>query len=464
MPGPQRSLWWETLGARPAARAPLDGDRDVDIAIVGAGYTGLWTALHVLGHDPAARVAVLEAEVAGFGASGRNGGWASALYPQDLSALEARHGTVIARRLVRLLRAAVGELGSRAAAEGITCDYQRGGTITLARSGAQRVRLRAELDSARARGDGEDDLCWLDAAAAAARCAASGVLGALYTPHCAAIHPAKLAVGLAAAVERRGAAILEGTSVERIVPATQTRRARCVTARGEVTADVVVRATEGFTPLLTGAHREVAPLYSLMIGSSPLPGSFFERVGLAARETFTDGRHLLIYGQRTSDDRLAFGGRGAPYPFGSRVAPRHDRDVPVFSRLEQTLAELFGDVPGEVTHRWGGPIAMARDRAPYVRVDRRAGTAAAGGYVGDGVVMSFVAGRSLAAGICGEEDPAEGLPFLGHRAADWEREPLRWLGITAALRIAQLADARETHTDTTSRATGLLERIVASHS
>ncbi len=454
---PPRSLWWATLGQPIEARPPLSGDLDVDVAVVGAGFSGLWTALHLLRARPGTRVAVLEGEFAGFGASGRNGGWASALYPQELEHVERRHGADVARRLTGLLRAAVVELGATANDEGVAFDYHRGGTVTLARSVPQRDRLLASLQAARGRGDGEEDLLWLDAAAASTRCGAVGVLGAIYTPHCAAVHPLKLARGLALAVERRGGRVLEGTAVTRIEGASAAGRARCVTAAGTVSADVVVRATEAYTAQLPGARREVAPLYSLMVGTSPLPASFFERVGLAERETFADGRHLIIYGQRTADDRLAFGGRGAPYHAGSRVAARFEDEPVVFDRLTAALSELFGDLGGEVTHRWGGPLAVARDRSPYVRVDRRQGLAALGGYVGDGVVMSYVAGRAMAHLLAEHPDPAEGLPFVGHRARNWEPEPLRWLGIAGAMHAAELADRHEARTGTPSRAADVLE-------
>jgi glycine/D-amino acid oxidase-like deaminating enzyme len=315
-------VWWATIPTTPAVRPSLRGDLDVDVAIVGAGYTGLWTALALHDRSPALRIAVLEDEVAGFGASGRNGGWASALYPRSFEEVASGHGIESARHLRDALRRGVGELGAAARAERIECDFERGGTVTLARSLPQVRRLHDELDAARQHGDGPEDLEWLEPDEARERCNATGVLGALYTPHCAAVHPAKLAVGLAAAVERRGISIYEHTHVSRIEPASGGARASAVTAAGVVRADVVVRATEGFTPLLRPSRREVVPLYSLVVATEPLPPEFFARVGLGDRETFTDRRHLIIYGQRTADDRLVFGGRGAPYHFGSRVAPR----------------------------------------------------------------------------------------------------------------------------------------------
>lgn len=462
MPAPHASLWWATLPREPAARAALAGDLDVDVAIVGAGYTGLWTALALKRADMSLRVAVLEADVAGAGASGRNGGWASALYPISWARVREQHGGGAHDLLISTLREAVVALGADARSLGIDCDYHRGGTVTVARTTAQVARLRAELDEARLDGTGDDDLRWLEADEALARCGATGVLGALFTPHCAAIHPAKLATGLADSAERLGIDIYERTRVSSILAGDRWRRPQAACEAGIVRAEVVVRATEGFTPGFKGARRAVVPLYSLMVATDPLPGSFFERIGLADRETFNDGRHLLVYGQRTRDDRLAFGGRGAPYHFGSRVAASHDADARVFATLEAELEAWFGPLPAPVAHRWGGPLAMARDGSPFVVLDRGTGLAAAGGYVGDGVVMSRVAAIALADVILGRDSEYSSLPFVGHRSRDWEPEPLRWIGINAGLAAAAAADAREARTGRASVAARLLAMLQGS--
>jgi glycine/D-amino acid oxidase-like deaminating enzyme len=456
---PHASLWWATLAQPPAPRAPLDRDLDVDVAIVGAGFTGLWTALFLARLDPSLRVAVLEAGVAGAGASGRNGGWASALYPVSFARIEASHGRDAMRALRAALRDGVTELDEVARQEGIDCDYERGGTVTLARSAVQAARLRAELESERALGATSDDVSWLDAPAARERCGATDVAGALFTPHCASVHPAKLVTGLADAVARRGVEIYEDTTVTSIEPGDRWRRPSARSSRGTVRADVVVRATEGYTSSLPGARRALVPLYSLVVATDPLPSSFFNRVGLAHRETFCDARHLIIYGQRTKDDRLVFGGRGAPYHFGSRVDARFDDEPDVFAKLEATLVELFGELPGEVPFRWGGALGAARDFSPFVRLDRERGVAAAGGYVGDGVVLSHVAGRTLAELITGATTERTDLPFVGHAPRNWEPEPLRWLGINAGLLAADLADRREASTGRASGFARVLDRL-----
>jgi glycine/D-amino acid oxidase-like deaminating enzyme len=418
------SFWQSALGPA-VAYDPLPGDRTVDVAIAGGGYTGLWTAYYLALADPTLRIAVLEASYPGFGASGRNGGWCSGLFPVPLVTLARRYGPDAATAMYRALAATVDEVGRAAAAEGIDCDFAKGGTITLARSPAQLKRAGTA--------HGLDET-FLDAEAARAVCGATGVLGGTYSPHCAALQPAALVRGLAAAVARRGVAVHERTRV------TALRPHEVVTDRGTVRAEVVVRALEGYTPALPGFRRTLAPVYSLMIVTEPLPAAVWERIGLARRETFSDHRNLIVYGQRTADDRLAFGGRGAPYHFGSRVRRSYDQVPAVFEALRGTLAEMFGIDP-PIAHRWGGPLGIPRDWMPSVGL--RDGLGWAGGYVGDGVAAANLAGRTLADLITGKDSDLVRLPWVGHRSRSWEPEPARWLGINTALRATALRDAWE---------------------
>jgi glycine/D-amino acid oxidase-like deaminating enzyme len=449
------SYWMSSVDDDLTPRPGLPGDLDVDVVIVGAGYTGLWTAYYLAAADPTLRVAVLEKEIAGYGASGRNGGWCSALFPKSVAALARRHGRDAAIALHRAMQTTVDEVGRVTAAEGIDCHYSKGGTVALARTPAQLTRARADIDQARAYGFGPDDLAELGAVEALELCGATQVLGGTYTPHCAAIHPARLVRGLAGAVARRRVAIYEGTAARELRPGA------VVTAGGTVRAAVVVRATEGYTPSLPGLRRTVAPVYSLMVATEPLPPSFWASAGLARRETFTDYRHLIIYGQRTVDDRLAFGGRGAPYHFGSRVRPEFDREPAVFAELRRVLGGLFpalGDVP--VAHTWGGPLGVPSDWSASVGLDRSSGLAWAGGYVGDGVGTANLAGRTLADLITGADSDLTALPWVGHRSPRWAPEPLRWLGVNAGLRVMTAADAAEARSGRASRRAAVLGRLL----
>ena len=405
---------------------------------MGGGFTGLWTAYYLAEADPGLRVAVLESEVAGFGASGRNGGWCSALFPASSETLAALGGREGALAQHAAMRASIDEVVRVAAAEGIDAHVAKSGTITLARSGPQWERARHEVAAARTWGRDETDVRLMDAGETATRLRATRTLGATFTPDCAVIHPARLVRGLAEAVVRRGGEVVEQTRVTAIEPGA------AVTERGTVRARHVLRATEGFTALLPGRRRTVAPVYSLMIATEPLSDAVWDEIGLRERETFTDHRHLIIYGQRTADGRLAFGGRGAPYHLGSRIRPGYDRDSRVHARLLETLVDLFPVLAGtRVTHAWGGPLGIPRDWCASVGLDPATGLGWAGGYVGDGVATSNLAGRTLRDLVLGRDTDLTRLPWVGHRSRQWEPEPLRWLGINAGLRAMTLADAEE---------------------
>jgi len=449
------SLWHDTADDDWVPRPALPGDLDVDVAVVGAGYTGLWTAYYLKRADPSLRIVVLEREVAGFGASGRNGGWSSALFPASVAWLAARYGEERAVAQHRAMQATLDEIAQVVAAEDIDCGFTKGGTVVVARTPQQLDRARAEVTEARRWGFGEDDLALLGPDEARARLAAAGALGATYTPHCAAVHPARLVRGLARAVERLGVTVHERTPVTRIEPGVVT------TPTGRVRTEVVVRATEGFTAQLPGLRRTLAPVYSLMVATEPLADDVWDQIGLRARETFADHRHLVIYGQRTSDGRLAFGGRGAPYHFGSRIRPEQDRDPAVFAALHRVLVDLLPAVGGAAfTHAWGGPLGIARDWCASVGLDRGTGLAWAGGYVGDGVSTTNLAGRTLADLVLERDTDLVHLPWVDHRSPRWEPEPLRWIGVSASLAVMTGADAEEERTGRQSRRAALLSRVL----
>lgn len=446
------SLWFDQLGGVPATRPSLSEDVTVDVVIVGAGFTGLWTAYYLQQRDPSLRIALVEKEIAGFGASGRNGGWCSALYPVSIATLADQAGREAAVAQYLAMRDSVREVVRVAAEEGIDADIAVGGTIVLARTPVQLARAKAEAAEAAEYGL---DIEFLAADDARARLAASDVLGATYTPHCAAIQPAKLVRGLADVVEARGARIFEHS------PATAIRPGSVETPGGSVRATTVIRATEGYTARLPGSRRTLAPVYSLMIATEPLPEAVWDDIGLRRRETFSDHRHLIIYGQRTADGRFAFGGRGAPYHYGSRIRPGYDRVARVFDALERTLRELFPQLGGAaITHRWGGALGIARDWHASVGLDRATGLGWAGGYVGDGVSTTNLAGRTLADLVTGQQTSLTRLPWVGHRSRPWEPEPLRWIGANLGLRAMTWADHAEERHGRASRLAGLVEMMM----
>ena len=449
------SLWFDQVPGGLHPRPALDTDADVDIAVVGAGYTGLWTAYYLARSDPSLRIAIIEKEIAGFGASGRNGGWCSALFAAKRKKIAKRSGKAAAVAMQRAMFETVDEVGRVAKEESIDAHYEKGGTVVAATTPAQLARVRASVDEELSWGFAEEDFRWLDESEARSMIDVAGCLGAAYTPHCARIQPALLARGLADVVESLGVRIYEQTEAVRL------SRGEVETRRGRVRAPVVVRAIEGYTPTLPGSRRSLLPLYSLMIATEPLPQSFWDSVGWNRGETFADGRHLIIYAQRTADNRIAIGGRGAPYHFGSRVKPGYDREPAVFADLRRVLRTLWPSL-GEIsiTHRWGGPLGAPRDWYSSVGFDRKEGLAWAGGYVGDGVSTSNLAGRTLRDLILERDSDIVKLPWVHHRSRRWEPEPLRWIGTNLALEMMASADRTEIRTGKPARRADLVGKLI----
>lgn len=429
----QVSHWFDKL---PELRPKLPGDRDADVCIVGAGYTGLWTAYYLKRADPSLRITILEARFAGFGASGRNGGWLSGLVPGDRHRMAKTHGREKVLAWQRALNESVDEVMEVSAREGIDAGAVKGGTLEIARNPAQAARLAATVAEERRWGNEVTELTKHEAAQ---RIQFDRVVSAYHTPHCARIQPAALARGLADAVERLGVTIHEQSAVIEIQPG------KAVTRSGTLRAPIVLRATEGFTPALPGLHRRWLPMNSSMIATEPIPAEIWDRIGWQGRETVGDTAHGFFYAQRTVDDRIAIGGRSVPYRFGSRT----DRDGQVPARTIGLLTDVLHtilpqvrDIP--IAHGWCGVLAVPRDWEAGVALDRTTGLGWAGGYVGHGVTAANLAGRTLADLVLARDTPITDLPWVGHQSRDWEPEPLRWLGVRSLYLAYKLADRHET--------------------
>ncbi|GAA5202446.1 FAD-binding oxidoreductase [Microbacterium jejuense] len=436
VPNGQVSWWWRSLGGTPAPRAPLPADLDADVAIVGAGYTGLWTAYHLKRAQPDLRIVVLEQRFAGFGASGRNGGWLTNSVTGGREGYATTHGRDAAIAQQRALNDSVDEVIATAAREGIDADIVKGGELEVARTPAQLARMHAFAAAEQARPHTDVEL--MDAGATASRIRIDGALGAVWHPHCARVHPAKLVRGLAEAVERLGVTIHEQTRVIEIASG------RAVTDHGTVRAAHVLRATEGFTADLRGEHRTWLPMNSSMIVTEPLPPAFWDAVGWGARDTLGDFAHVYMYAQRTADDRIAFGGRGVPYRYGSRVDTDGTTQERTIASLARLLHAFFPDAAGTpIAHGWAGVLGVPRDWSAAVVHDRATGLGWAGGYVGTGVTATNLAGRTLADLVLERDTELTRLPWVGHRTKRWEVEPLRWTAVNAIYTAYRMADRSE---------------------
>jgi len=431
------SFWFDSLGAEPELRSPLPGDREVDVAIVGGGFTGLWTAYYLMLADPSCRVAVIERETAGFGASGRNGGWCVALLHglEDFFEQDPQRGAAMREAI----KASVDEMGSVCKAEGIEADFHKGGGLIVATNARQAERLREDLEYEREIGWTEEDVYWLDPEEVTARIRVSSSCGGIFNTNTAALNPAKLARGVADAAERRGASIYEQTTALAVEPG------RVHTSHGTVRAPRIVMALDAHVTQLPGCRRDVMPIYEHMIATEPLSDQMWEEIGLSERGLFGDASRMFTYAQRTVDNRIAIGGRNFDYHYGSAIGARFERSPHVERLLVDALREMLpqlGDFA--ITHRWGGVLGIPRDFISSVSIDETTGIAGVGSYTGEGVCPSNLAGRTLCDFALGRKTPLIELPWVGHRSPQWEPEPLRWLGTRAAMALNTSADRTDT--------------------
>ncbi|PSK88085.1 glycine/D-amino acid oxidase-like deaminating enzyme [Murinocardiopsis flavida] len=437
------SFWLRQTG-RPEPRPPLPGSADYDVCIAGGGYTGLWTAYYLKAARPDLRIAVLEKEFAGFGASGRNGGWLSAELAGSKRRFAKTHGRGAVIDLQNEMRASIGEVASVVEKEQLATEVVRGGVFSVAVGAAQRDRLHAKVEALRAWGCTEDDLRLLPPEERAARIAVRGASAASWTPHGARIQPAELALELARTVASMGVDLFEGTAVTELRPRTGGAPAAAVTDRGTVRAEYVIRATEGFTASLRGAERTLLPMNSSMIVTEPLPAAVWDEIGWQGRDLFSDNAHTYVYGQRTADDRIAIGGRGVPYRYGSRWDADGGTHPKTILALWNVLARYFPAArDAGIAHTWSGILGVPRDWCSSAGIDHRTGLGWAGGYVGHGVTTTNLAGRTLRDLVLRERTPLTRLPWVDHRARDWEPEPLRWIGAQGVYALYREADRRE---------------------
>lgn len=431
------SLWWSLV--EPPVFIPGDLNRPWDVVIVGGGFSGLWTAHHLKEWEPTLRIAILEKNLVGSGASGRNAGWVSALYPIEDHKLVKHSSEQSIHDLHFLLRKTIDDIGNFAEKESIECGFTKGGTLLVARNEGQLRRITTHI---------EEGYALHSARETRARINMTGALGSVFTPHCAVINPAALVAGLARSLEKRGVSIFENT--EGFISSNKS-----VSVSGnELDSKFVVRAIEAYHE----CSRDQVPIYSLMIATESLPSEVFDEIGIRDRETFAEASHLVTYAQRTADNRLAIGGRGAPYTWGSRRNDASEHHRKGHERLRAMAREWFPVLRKfEFTHSWGGAVGVTRDWAPYVRTTNNYGEL--GGYAGDGVGLSFLAAGAMADLILDKKSKRSQLPFVQWSNPLWEPEPLRWIAINGAIKLSGLADKEERRTGRSSGVMRILSSI-----
>jgi glycine/D-amino acid oxidase-like deaminating enzyme len=427
------SLWMDQLDEPLLARPALERDLDVDVAIIGAGYTGLWTAYYLKRLAPSLDIAIVEAQTAGFGASGRNGGWLMGnLLGEDrlLAGLPAEQR----RASFDLLHEIPDEVEIVIEREGIDCDFLKGGVLyCAARYPEQETSLRHYLDKLYSQGLTESDYRWLSPEQLAQQIRVAKPYGGIYAPHVATIHPAKLVRGLARTVERMGVKIYENSAV------TQWQSGSLRTDKAQVRSRWIVPAVEGYATTLPPLGRYQLPVQSLMVATEPLSAATWDEIGLSHGQAFSESSRQVTYGQRTADNRLVFGARGG-YQFAGKL--RHDFDLTTREvELRRYLfSELFPQLKNvRITHAWGGNLGMSRHFKPHMLCDHASGIALSGGYGGEGVGASNLGGRTLADLILQRDTELVRQPWVVPQGRldtlrTWEPEPCRWLGYNAIIR------------------------------
>ena len=433
------SFWYADIGLPDTRRPALDGDAEADVCIIGAGYTGLWSAYYLKQAAPHLSIIVCERDFAGFGASGRNGGWLTGGFAWSHEKYLKTSSEGAVRAMVQAMNGTVDEVIRVAGAEGIEADILRTDELMVAVTPAQMARVEGEV--AHRRHWGENRVHVIGAGQTRSRVNIPGALGAMVVEGVARVQPAKLARGLARVVEGMGVRICEGTTVTAIAPRQVT------TDRGTVRARHILRCTEGFTAGLPGLRREWLPLNSAQIATEPLPPEAWEQIGWQGHDILGDFANAYCYCQRTREGRITVGARGVPYRFGSRTDTSGVPDAETVRRLTAILHRHFPVTRNyRIDHAWCGVLGVPRDWCATVGYDGATGMGFAGGYVGVGVSTSNLSGRTLADLVLARDTELVRLPWVNRPVRKWEPEPLRWLGVRGMYALYNLADRHEAAT------------------
>lgn len=436
MPQPsfrQKSFWLSKGAYQP--NPPLRGDIKADVAIVGGGFTGLSTAYHLKKAQPGLNVALLESDVIGFGASGRNGGFNMTLFGLTLGITALRFGKSKAKeahlymeRAVDLLRDLVKDLS-------LDCDYEHPGFLRVATSEKYRKRLMHEIELAHQLGLSGID--WMDKDTLAREIRSPQYLGAWWEPRCGILDPAKLAWAWKRVVLDMGVIIHEHSPVTRIKPGAGT--IQLSTSSGTVKANKMVLATNAWSHLVQPVKWKQAPVWTHIVLTGPLSEDQMAHIGWQNRQGIEDARNLVHYYRLTADNRILMGGRDVSLSYGNGMDK--DQNPITFAGLEEDVRAIFPPLKDiRFTHRWGGPVSITLDMAPAMGYlgDKRMVYSL--GCMGHGVSLTHLNGATAADLILERRTDLTDVFFVNRKTLPFPPEPLRILASKAILGYMHMED------------------------
>lgn len=433
LPDSPLSLWLDTFGEY-QPQPSLEGDRSVDVAIIGGGFTGLMTAYELKRAEPSLRVALLEARTIGYGASGRNGSFAMTVVGLGFGVAPLLMGVERFKAAHRYMMRAVDELDTFIQREQVACDRIRPGFLRVATTQGYVKRLQHDVE--RMNRFGFEDIFWLNQTETRARVDSPRYLGALWEPRLVLINPAKLVRA------ERELALRQGVEVYEHTPALQIQRQNdfeILTPKGKLSSQKLVFATNAYTHRLPLLRRKQIPAFTYMVATEPLSDKQLEPIGWAGREGIEDARNLIHYYRLTPDRRLVMGGGPVGLTFANDLDA--DRNEAVWRHLEEHIQFLFPSLKGvRLTHRWGGPFSVTVDLTPAMGYigDQRAVYSV--GCIGHGVSASHLNAQTLRDLLLERKTELTESPFVRRWVIPWPPEPLRSLVAYSLRSYLQLED------------------------
>ena len=433
--GAIEGCYWQADRETREVSPALSGDIKVDVAVIGGGFTGLAAAYHLKVADPGLEIAILEAETAGFGASGRNAGFVMTLFGASVSLMKALHGKERVRQAHQYMVSAISALEAMIGEHAIDCDYERTGFLKIATAPAYISRIQDEI--ALFQSLGIEGFEWLDRDQLAARIRSPVFLGASWEPGCGLLNPAKWLDALRRLAFANGARLFEGTRVTGVQRENDRYRLTC--DHGTVSAEKLVFATNAYTHLIPGMRSKQLPAFTYIVVTEPLSDDQRAEIRWTGREGIEDGLNFMHYYRLTRDGRILAGGGPGFIPFAGRMD--NNACPKAWSHLERFIGETFPPLRGiRIAHRWGGAFSVTLNSTPQIGTLHGGSAIYSVGCTGHGVAMTHMNGRIIRDLVLGRNTELTDLWFVNRRSLPFPPEPFRAIGTKSVMAAMALDD------------------------